>query len=160
LTVRQELKELSGLLEEAKADISGLWALQQLIDKGVLPRSQERSFYLTFVASMLRTLRFGATEAHARGMELQLNYLIEAGAVRFAADGRLDVDLARIKGAVSNLTHEIMTIQANGDYARARDWLARMLFIAAPVQQLIERLGDVPVDIRPVFATAEQLPSG
>ena len=60
-TVRQELKELNGPLEEAKADISGLWALQHLMDKGVIDKKQERSMYVTFLASTFRTLRFGLT---------------------------------------------------------------------------------------------------
>ncbi len=158
-TVRQELKELNGLLEEAKADISGLWALQRLIDKGVLPKSDERSFYVTFTASTLRTLRFGAQEAHARGMELQLNWLIDAGAVRFGADGRMAIDLPKVKEAVTSLTHEIMTVQATGDYAKARAWLERMLVIRPAVQALIDRLGDLPVDIRQQFLTASQLGS-
>ena len=66
-TVRQELKELNGPLEEAKADISGLWALQYLMDKGVIDKKQERSMYVTFLASTFRTLRFGLNAAHAQG---------------------------------------------------------------------------------------------
>jgi hypothetical protein len=155
-TVRQELKELNGLLEEAKADISGLWALQHLIDKGVLPRANERRYYVTFLASSLRTLRF-SSDAHARGMQLQINYLIDHAAVRFGSDGRIAIDLPKMKAAVTGLTHEIMTVQANGDYAKAQEWLARMLVIRPEVQSLLDRLGDVPVDIRPRFETAKRL---
>ena len=158
-TVRQELKDLNGLLEEAKADISGLWALQQLIDKGVLPKANERGYYVTYLASAVRTLRF-SNDAHARGMELQVNYLIDHGAVRFGSDGRIAVDLPQMKAAVTGLTHEIMTVQANGDYAKAQAWLARMLVMRPEVQRLINRLGDVPVDIRPHFETAERLAAG
>ena len=118
-TVRLELKEISGLFEEAKADASGLWALQHLIDTGVLPKAEERSFYVTFMAPTLRTLRSGVTESHARGMALQLNYLLDAGAVKLTADGRMALDLGRVKPAVAALTREIMTIQATGDYAKA-----------------------------------------
>lgn len=156
-TVRQELKELNGLLEEAKADAAGLWALQQLIDKGVLPKADERGLYVTFLASTLRTLRFGATEAHARGMALQLNYLLDAGGVGVGADGKLYVDFGKVRQAVEGLTHEIMTIQATGDYAKARDWIGRMQVVRPPIQRLIATLGDVPVDIRPEFVTADRL---
>ena len=159
-TVRKELKDLNGLLEEAKADISGLWALQQLVDKGVLPKSEERSFYVTFVASIFRTLRFGATESLAKGMELQLNYLLDAGAVRIGADGRVGFDFAKTRTAVTGLTHDIMTIQATGDYPKAREWLSRMLVIRPDVQRLLDGLSDVPVDIRPEFVTAAQLDGG
>ena len=156
-TVRQELKDLNGLLEEAKADVSGLWALQQLIDKGVLPKTQERSFYVTFLASMLRTLRFGATEAHARGMAVQLNDLIDAGAIHLDSGGRLAVDFARVRAGVAGLTHEIMTIQATGDYPKARAWIERMQVIRPEIQRLIDTLTDLPVDIRPEFVTANSL---
>ncbi len=153
-TVRQELKEVSGELEEAKADISGLWALQQLVDKGVLSKADEHSYYVTFLASIFRTLRFGLSDAHARGMTLQLNYLLDAGAVKLGSDGRCSVDFAQVRAAVEGLTREIMTIQAAGDYPKARDWLARMRPIRPAMQRLIEQLGSVPVDIRPQFVTA------
>src|SRR5262252_9396925 len=78
-TVRQELKETYSFLEEAKADISGLFALQHLIDKGSLPRDMERSLYTTFLASAFRSIRFGVTEAHGKGIAVQLNYLIDQG---------------------------------------------------------------------------------
>lgn len=156
-SVRQELKELNGALEEAKADVSGLWALQQLMDKGVLPKAQERATYVTFLASTFRTLRFGLTEAHAKGMALQLNYLLEAGAVRAQTDGTFSVDVGKMKAAVTALTHEIMTIQATGDYAKAKAWSEKMMIIRPSVRAALDRLNGVPVDIRPRFATAESL---
>lgn len=156
-TVRQELKELNGTLEEAKADASGLWALQQLIDRGVLAKADERSMYVTFLASAFRTLRFGLTEAHAKGMALQVNWLLDRRAVRVARDGTFAVDFRRVRPAVEALTREIMTIQATGDYAKARDWMQREIVIRPEVQRVLDRLEGVPVDIRPRFVTAEQL---
>jgi hypothetical protein len=156
-TVRQELKELYAPLEEAKADISGLWALQVLIDKGVLPKAQERSTYVTFLASAFRTLRFGLTEAHAKGMALQLNYLMDKGAVRVLPDGTFAVNFSTVKPAVAALTHEIMTLQATGDYAKAKIWSESMMVIRPPVRDALDRLNSVAVDIRPRFVTAEAL---
>ena len=78
--MRQELKETYSTLEEAKADISGLFAIQYMIDKGVLPKSLERPLYTTFLASTFRTIRFGSSEAHGRGMAVQFNYLLDHGA--------------------------------------------------------------------------------
>ena len=103
MTVRAALQQSYGALEEAKADIAGLFALQYLIDKGVLDRALERSVYVTFLASSFRTLRFGG-DAHAVGMALQLNTLLDAGAVRVAKDGTFSVDPAKIKDAVRALT--------------------------------------------------------
>lgn len=156
-TVRQELKELNAALEEAKADVSGLWALQYLADKGVLPKSQERAFYTTFLASTFRTLRFGLASAHARGMALQLSWLLDAGGFIVRPDGTFGVDFARVKRGVTALTREIMTVQAQGDYARAKALLERGVVIRPEVQRVLDRLGDVPVDIEPRYVTAEEL---
>jgi hypothetical protein len=155
--VRQELKELNGFLEEAKADISGLWALQYLMDKGVIDKKQERSMYVTFLASTFRTLRFGLNDAHAKGMALQVNYLMKNGAIRIDKEGRFSLDLPKTKKAVTGLTHDIMTIQAHGDHAGAKKLLDTMVNIPPDVQRVIDRLGGVPVDIAPRFVTAEQL---
>lgn len=156
-SVRQELKELSGPLEEAKADISGLWALQYLMDKGVIDKKQERSMYTTFLASTFRTLRFGLNDAHAKGMTLQVNYLLDHGAIRIDKDGLFSLDLAKTKKAVAGLTHDIMTLQAHGDYAGAKQLFERMVVIRPQVQHVIDRLSTVPVDIAPKFVTAAEL---
>jgi hypothetical protein len=155
--VRQAIKELYSTVEEAKADISGLWALQQLMDKGVLDKAEERAMYTTFLASAFRTLRFGMNEAHAKGMALQVNYLLDAGGFRINGDGTFSVDLRRTKKAVTGLTRELMTLQATGDYAATRRLLDRLVIMRPTVQAVLDRLGKVPVDIRPRFITAEQL---
>ena len=93
-TVRQELKETYSAIEEAKADISGLFAIQYMIDKGVLPKTLERPLYTTFLASTFRSIRFGINEAHGRGIAIQLNYLMDHGGVTVRPDGTFAVDLA------------------------------------------------------------------
>jgi hypothetical protein len=150
-TVRLELKETNSTLEEAKADISGLWALQYLMDKGVLDKSMERSVYTTFLASSFRTLRFGLTEAHAKGMALQVNWLLDAGGFTVDANGRFAVDFAKVKAGVASLVTEIMTTQATGDYARAKALLDRMVVVRPEVKTMLGRLDQVPVDIEPRF---------
>jgi hypothetical protein len=156
-TVRQELKELNGPLEEAKADVSGLWALQYLMDKGVLDKKLEKSMYTTFLASTFRTLRFGLTQTHAKGIAMQVNNLFDHGAIQVAADGRFAIDVPKAKKAVTDLTRRIMTIQATGDYAAADALLKKMVTIRPEVQHVIDRLGDVPVDIAPKPVTAMEL---
>jgi hypothetical protein len=151
-TVRLELKELNSALEEAKADISGLWALQQLMDKDVLDPKQERAMYVTFLASTFRTLRFGITEAHSKGMALQLNWLLDSGGFTVSPDGRFAVDFAKVKQGVTSLTTEIMTIQATGDYARAKALLQKLVVIRPEVQAMLDKLNDVPVDIEPHYS--------
>jgi hypothetical protein len=156
-TVRQELKELNAPLEEAKADVSGLWALQYLMDKGVLDKKQERSMYVTFLASTFRTLRFGLGSAHAKGMALQVNNLFDHGAIQVAKDGTFSLDVRKTKQAVTNLTRQIMTLQATGDYAGAERLLKTKAVIRPEVQAVLDRLGDIPVDIAPRLVTAEEL---
>jgi hypothetical protein len=156
-TVRQELKELNGPLEEAKADVSGLWALQHLMDKGFLDKKQERNMYVTFLASTFRTLRFGLNAAHAKGMALQVNNLLDAGAIRIDPQGRFSLDVPKTKKAVTALTSQIMTLQAHGDYAGVKRLLDRMSVIRPEVQRVLDQLDKVPVDIAPQFVTANAL---
>jgi hypothetical protein len=157
ITVRTALQETYGAIEEAKADISGLWALGALIDKGVLPPGFERAAYTTFLASAFRSIRFGLKEAHGRGVALQLNTLLDAGAVVVAKDGTFSIDLARMKDAVRALTAELMTLQASGNHAQAVELLRTRAEIRPVVQRMLDRLIHVPVDIEPRFSTAEKL---
>jgi hypothetical protein len=155
-TVRSELKETNGPLEEAKADISGLWALQYLMDHGVLDAGQEHALYTTFLASSFRTLRFGLTESHAKGMALQVNWLLDTGGFRVNPDGTFAVDFSKVKDGVASLTHEIMTIQATGDYAKAQALLAKYVVIRPEVKRVLDGLGaGVPVDLAPHFVQAD-----
>ncbi|MBI5595652.1 MAG: hypothetical protein HY928_06120 [Elusimicrobia bacterium] len=157
VTVRQALKEASSALEEAKADASGLWALQKLVDKGVLDKKLEDTMYVTFLASAFRTLRFGVAEAHGKGMALQLNYLLDKGAFKVAGDGTFSVDTAKVKGAVEALSRDIMLAQAKGDYAAAKKWLDAMAVIRPEAKAVIDRAEGLPVDIEPRFTTVEEL---
>jgi hypothetical protein len=154
-TVRMQLKETYSAIEEAKADISGLWALQYLIDKGVIPRAMERTLYPTYLASAFRSVRFGTTEAHGKGIAVQFNYLTDKGAIRFdERAGTFSVDPAKIKDAVRDLTHDIMTLQAEGSYDRAKALLDTYGVVRPDMQRALDRLTDVPVDIEPRFPLA------
>jgi hypothetical protein len=156
-TVRQEMKEAYSSLEEAKADISALFAIQHMIDKRVLPASLERPLYTTFLASAFRSIRFGINEAHGRGIAVQLNYLLDQGGVVVAPDGTFAVNRAKIKEGVTGLTREIMTIQAQGDYAKAKALAERLGVVRPPVAKALSKLISVPIDIQPRFTAAEQL---
>jgi len=154
-TVRQELKELYSAIEEAKADVTGLFMLQYMFDHGLLPKA-EAPLYTTFLASTFRSVRFGVKEAHGRGMALQFNYLSAKGAFVANADGSFAVNAAKIKSAVRDLTHDLLTIEATGDYGKAKEMLDRLGVIPRPMQNALDRLRDVPTDIEPVFVTASQ----
>jgi hypothetical protein len=156
-TVRQSLKETYSTIEEAKADVSGLFALQFLVDRGQLDKDFERTMYTTYLASMFRSIRFGITEAHGRGVAIQMNYFLDHGGVTVAADGTFAVDPARIRQNVVDLTREIMTLQARGDYDAAKRMQTTLGVVRPPVQVVLDRLTAVPVDIEPRFTTARQL---
>ena len=156
-TVRQEMKEASSFLEEAKADISGLFAIQHMIDKGVMPKSLERSLYTTYLASAFRSIRFGVAEAHGRGVAVQFNYLLDAGGFISRKDGTFGVDLPKVKAGITALTRDIMTIQAEGSYAKAIELRDRLGVVRPVVQRALDRMTAIPVDIEPKFTTAAQL---
>jgi hypothetical protein len=152
--VRIALKDAYAAIEEAKADMSGLWALQQLADKGVVSAEIARTMYTTFLASTFRSIRFGTNSAHGKGIAVQLNYLLDKGAVTVAADGTFAVVDAKIRDAVAGLTRELMTLQATGDYTGAKQLLDTMGVVRPEVQRVLDRLSDVPVDIEPRFVSA------
>ncbi len=155
-TVRKQLKELYSAIEEAKADMTGLWALQFMIDRGIIEKSMERTLYTTYLASMFRSVRFGITEAHGRGVAMQFNYLTDEGAIKFnQAKGTFSIDHAKIKESVTKLTREILTLQAEGSYDKAKAMLDKFAVIRPPMQQALDRLKAVPVDIEPVFPLAK-----
>jgi hypothetical protein len=156
-TVRQELKETYSAIEEAKADISGLFALQYLIDKGTLDRQLERTMYKTFLASAFRSIRFGITEAHGRGTAIQVNYLLDLGAFAVSRDGTFSINPDKIKHGVAALTRDLMVLQAEGSYSKAKDLIARLGIVRPEVQRVLDKMTGVPVDIEPIFVTATQL---
>ena len=155
-TVRKQLKELYSAIEEAKADMTGLWALQYMIDRGIIDKSMERTLYTTYLASMFRSVRFGISEAHGRGVAMQFNYLTDEGAIKFnEAKGTFSIDHAKIKDGVRKLTHDLLTLEAEGSYDTAKTMLDKYAVIRPSMQQALDRLKDVPVDIAPVFPLAK-----
>jgi hypothetical protein len=163
---RLELKELYSAVEEAKADVTGLFALQYLMtqaDKGAvqapLPHGPdaERKLYSTYLASSFRTLRFGLQDSHAKGMAVQFNYFLDKGAFVANSEGTFSVDLNKIKDAVAGLDHDLLTLEATGDYSGTKKLMSEMMVLRPEVQKALERLKGVPTDIEPIFVTADKL---
>jgi hypothetical protein len=150
-SVRKELKEQYSAIEEAKADITGLFMLQYLFDHGLSPGANgERRLYTTYLASAFRSIAFGLHESHARGMALQMNYLLDKGGFVANGDGTFAIDFSKIKAAVRDLTRDLLMIEARGDYAGAKKMLETLAVLRPPVRAAIERQKDIPVDIAPV----------
>ncbi|KAM0070419.1 putative isopentenyl-diphosphate Delta-isomerase [Helianthus debilis subsp. tardiflorus] len=158
-TVRLELQELHSALEEAKADIVGLWALNFLIAKDLLPKSLVKSIYVSFLAGCFRSVRFGLEEAHGKGQALQFNWLFEKGGFVLHPDQTFSVDFDKIEGAVESLSREILTIQAKGDKDAAQKLLETYGTMTQPLNIALENLAkvQVPVDITPDFPIVTNL---
>jgi Peptidase family M49 len=163
---RLELKELYSAIEEAKADVTGLFALQHLMTQADAGKIQmpiphgpeaERQLYTTYLASSFRTLRFGLQDAHAKGMAIQFNWFLDKGAFVENSDGTYSVDMSKIKDAVSSLDHEFLTVEATGDYNGAKKMLTELSVIRPQTQKTLDRLKSLPTDIEPVFVTADEM---
>jgi hypothetical protein len=156
-TSRAALQETYGPIEEAKADAAGLWALQRLIDAGTIDEGLERTVYPTFLASAFRSIRFGLKEAHAKAVALQLNLLVDKGAVRVAADGTFAIEPTKVKDAVRQVTTLLLTLEADGDRDKAAELLRTHAVITPAIKRVLDRLATVPVDIEPRYTTADRL---
>jgi hypothetical protein len=157
-SARQELKELYSAIEEAKADITGLFMLQYLFDHGMGGGTPaEHRLYTTFLASAFRSLRFGLTDAHGKGMAMQFNYLSDHGGFVARADGRFEVNYEQIKPAVRGLTHDLLTLEAEGNYAGAKQMLDTLGVVRPGMRKALDGLKDIPTDIKSIDVTADAL---
>jgi hypothetical protein len=149
-TSRAALREMAGPLEEAKADILGLWLVSRLLASGELHGTTPADHYVTFVAGILRSVRFSAADAHGRANMIEFNYFADHGAfVRDAATGRYRVDVPKAQAATAKLAARILKIQGDGDYATAASALATEAVVRAQLQTDLERLSanNIPVDV-------------
>jgi hypothetical protein len=138
-------------LEEAKADIVGLFGLKWLVDHGVVPKEKLDGYYLSNVAGIFRTVRFGVAEAHGKAEMMEFNYFVDRNVIRRDnATGRYVVELARMPSAVADLAKELLEQEATGDRARTEAWFKRYGDMPRDLAQALERSSDVPVDIDPV----------
>ncbi|RMH47190.1 MAG: Zn-dependent hydrolase [Gammaproteobacteria bacterium] len=149
-TVRHALKETASALEEGKADILGLYMITKLHEQGVLNEGELMDYYTTFLAGIFRSVRFGASSAHGRANMLRFNYFRQMGA--FSRDentGTYRVNFDNFQKAMTALSHDILTIQGDGDYQRAKKWLDDMGIIDASLQKDLDRLktANIPVDV-------------
>jgi Peptidase family M49 len=165
-TPREELKDLYAPIEEAKADVTGLFALQYLMDHPkdpemgkLLPSDEaaERQLYTTYLASSFRSLRFGLNDAHGKGMALQFNWLRDQGAFVALSNQTFSIDFTKMKSAIAALDHNLLTVEAQGDYAGAKKMLDDLGVIRPELQQALKKLEGIPTDIQPIFTTAEEL---
>jgi hypothetical protein len=156
--IRESIGPTFSGLEEAKADIVGLLALNWLMEKGVLPKERAQEFYASHVAGIFRTVRFGVAEAHGRAEMMEFNYFAEQGAIaRDPKVGKYAIDFTKMQQAVATLAKELLEIEATGDRNRAEQWFKKYDSMPAELKSALANVKDVPVDVDPVSAFGEQI---
>jgi len=149
-TVALALQDLASSMEEGKADILGLYMITELHKAGELGDSDLRDFYVTFMAGIFRSIRFGAASAHGKANMVRFNFFLDEGAfVRDAETGRYSVDFDRMGVAIANLSRTLLTLQGDGDYEGAKELTDTKGIITPQLQADLDRLTEasIPVDI-------------
>src|SRR5262249_28592686 len=149
--IRAAIGPIFGGLEEAKADVVGMFSLKWLVDRGVLPKEKLNEYYASYIAGNFRTIRFGAAEAHGQAEMMEFNYYVELGAVRRDSAGKYSVDFEKMPGAIAGLAKELLIMEADGDRAKAEAWFKKYDVISAELQTSLDQGENVPVDVDPVF---------
>ena len=150
--VKKELKETYSKIEECKADVLGMYNNVYMIGRGFYPESLKKESWVTFLAGIFRSIRFGINEAHGAGNAIIFNFLLEKGGYEYNPSTQtVRVNFDKIEQAVTELAHTLLVIQAEGNYQGAQDLIAKYAVESAPIAALRARLTDLPVDIYPVF---------
>jgi hypothetical protein len=149
-TVRQSLKEQHSGLEEGKADVLGLYMVTRLLESGDLQGTTLDDHYVTFLAGILRSVRFGAGDAHGRANAAQISYFEAHGAfTRDSASGRYSVNVPNMRIAVDSLASQILRFQGDGDYAGVKSFMEEHTRLSPTLEGDLARLETrrVPVDV-------------
>lgn len=155
---KKELKETYSKLEECKADILGMYNNIFMIEKGVYKKDFDKETYITFLAGVFRSVRFGINEAHGGGTAIIYNYLLENGGYEYnSKTEKVRVNFDKIYPALKDLANKILMIQATGDYESAKKFIARYAVYSPSMEKLRNKLSGLPVDIKPVFQIEEKL---
>jgi hypothetical protein len=156
--VRKAMLDVASAMEEGKADILGLYMVKKLHDAGELGDVDLRDYYVTFMASVFRSIRFGASEAHGKANMVRFNFFVENGAfVRDAETGKYQVDFDRMSDAMEALSRKLLILQGDGDYEGASELTATKGVIGKQLQADLDRLtqASIPVDITFIQGAAE-----
>ena len=147
-TVRDALKELGSGIEEGKADVLGLYMVTKLHEQGELGGALE-DYYVTFLAGIFRSVRFGAASAHGQANMLRFNFFADRGAFARDASGHYRVDMAKMRQAVDELSGDLLKLQGDGDYAGVAQFTKDLGVIRPQLQSDLDRLSSraIPVDV-------------
>jgi hypothetical protein len=155
IDIREAIGPVFSGLEEAKADVTGMFGLDWLIDRGALPKERRNEYYASYVAGIFRTVRFGTAEAHGRAEMMEFNFLSERGAIARDSSGRYAVAYEKMRDAIAALTKELLEIEATGDRARADAWFARYDKMPDDLRAALDAQKDIPIDFDPLVPFKE-----
>lgn len=153
-SVREALKAHYSALEEGKADILGLYMVNELIKKGELD-ADIKSHMVTFMAGIFRSVRFGASSAHGVANMLRFNYFLEEGAFTKTEAGTFKVDFDKMEMAIASLSDKILKLQGDGDFEGTAKWVAEDGVIKADLQAQLDKLNDAGIPVDVVFEQGE-----
>ena len=147
--VREALRETSSALEEGKADILGLYMVSKLLEKGEITEGTLEDFYVTFMAGIFRSVRFGASSAHGKANMIRFNFFKDRGAFTRDDSGQYRVSMGKMKLAIAELSDQILRLQGNGNYEAARNFAETMGFVGEILRADLERVNQrgIPTDI-------------
>lgn len=153
VSINQALKEHDSPLEETKADVAGLHSIKYFIEKGIIPGEMERQHYVSYLASIFRTIRFGTSEPHGIAAMCELNFIRERGGIRLdPATKKWSVIFDRIGPAISEMAAVLLTLQATGDYEGVGGFFRKWGGIPPEVRDALNGLEHFPVDVEPVYS--------
>lgn len=157
VSIREAIGPGYSSLEEAKADVTGMFALKWMVDHDALPRNKLPEYYTSYVGDLFRAVRFGTAEAHGQAEMMEFNYFSERGAIVRNARGRYAIDYEKMPDVVADLTKELLEIEATGDRSRAENWFKKYGTMPEELNASLKAASAVPVDIDPVFSFAERV---
>ena len=151
VAITEALGPIYSALEEAKADVTGMFGLQWLMDHGALPKNRAEEYYASYVAGIFRTVRYGIAEAHGRAEMMEFNFLLEQKAI-VRSGGKYAVDYTRMPAAIAQVSKELLETEATGNRARAEACLTATTKCRRTWPGRLQAAKNVPVDIEPIFA--------
>ncbi len=158
VNIREAIGPSYSGLEEAKADVAGLFGLKWLVTRGALPKERLEEYYASYVAGIFRTVRFGIAEAHGRAEMMEFSYLAEQNAIHWEAEsGRYAIDYARMPQAIASLARELLEMEATGDRNRVERWFQKYAVMPPTLAAALRKVADIPVDVDPQFSFPERV---
>jgi hypothetical protein len=151
-TVNAELKDQYSAIEEAKADVMGVWNILFLMRRGEMPLAERDQLLATYFAGIFRAVRFGTDEAHGRGAAMQYSYLKEKGAFEYdERSGRYRIDDDRMEAGLRDLVADLVRFQGNGDYAGTKAFFERLARLDENARAVLATASHIPTDIQPIY---------